>query len=143
MVLGGSPCPQRPGGAGEQCRDARHMAHDFERLFEIASYGTARAARLLIFGTHSRPSPRSPIANRNGSSTPRHRTDCRLASGDEQGRRARPAHARPLARFSPVPGTDADVDDLVQETFIRLSQRGTGFRGQCNFALAADDRRQC
>ena len=43
-------------------------------------------------------------------------------------------HARALARFLASGGArDADVDDLVQETFIRAF-RGVGkFRGQCQF----------
>src|SRR5438132_935547 len=43
-------------------------------------------------------------------------------------------HARALARFLASAGAaDADVDDLVQETFIRAF-RGVGrFRGQCRF----------
>jgi RNA polymerase sigma-70 factor (ECF subfamily) len=56
-------------------------------------------------------------------------------SGDEQaaaelvGR-----HARPLARFLVAGGApDAEVDDLVQETFIRAFRSVNGFRGQCRF----------
>src|SRR3989475_10074155 len=56
-------------------------------------------------------------------------------SGDEQaaaelvGR-----HARPLARFLAGAGApEADVDDLVQETFIRAFRSVDRFRGQCPF----------
>src|SRR5256885_10625631 len=56
-------------------------------------------------------------------------------SGDEQaaaelvGR-----HARPLARFLAGAGApEADVDDLVQETFIRAFRSVDRFRGQCQF----------
>src|SRR5207245_1163382 len=56
-------------------------------------------------------------------------------SGDEQaaaelvGR-----HARPLARFLAGAGApEADVDDLVQETFIRAFRSVGRFRGQCQF----------
>ena len=43
-------------------------------------------------------------------------------------------HARALARFlSGVGSPDADVDDLVQETFIRAFRGVSGFRGQCQF----------
>ena len=56
-------------------------------------------------------------------------------SGDEQAaaelvRR----HARALARFLAGAGAlEADVDDLVQETFIRAFRGLEGFRGQCQF----------
>src|SRR5690242_18561600 len=43
-------------------------------------------------------------------------------------------HARPLARFLAGAGApEADVDDLVQETFIRAFRGLDGFRGQCQF----------
>ena len=46
-------------------------------------------------------------------------------------------HARPLARFlgagASGGGGDADVDDLVQETFIRAFRALGKFRGQCRF----------
>src|SRR5438128_6728168 len=43
-------------------------------------------------------------------------------------------HARPLARFLAGAGApDADVDDLVQETFIRALRGVDRFRGQCQF----------
>jgi len=56
-------------------------------------------------------------------------------SGDEQAaaelvRR----HARALARFLASAGArDADVDDLVQETFIRAFRAVDRFRNQCQF----------
>jgi RNA polymerase sigma-70 factor, ECF subfamily len=56
-------------------------------------------------------------------------------SGDEQAaaelvRR----HARALARFLAGSGVpDSDVDDLVQETFIRAFRSVDRFRGQCQF----------
>src|SRR6266508_2564271 len=43
-------------------------------------------------------------------------------------------HARPLARFLAGAGApEADVDDLVQETFIRVFRSVDRFRGQCQF----------
>lgn len=43
-------------------------------------------------------------------------------------------HARALARFLSGAGApDADLDDLVQETFIRAFRAMSGFRGQCQF----------
>ncbi len=43
-------------------------------------------------------------------------------------------HARPLARFLAGAGApDAEVDDLVQETFIRAFRSVDRFRGQCAF----------
>ena len=43
-------------------------------------------------------------------------------------------HTRPLARFLAGAGApDADLDDLVQETFIRAFRRVGTFRGQCQF----------
>src|SRR5437879_11952574 len=43
-------------------------------------------------------------------------------------------HARPLARFRAGAGApEADVDDLVQETFIRAFRSVDRFRGQCQF----------
>src|SRR5207247_10875462 len=43
-------------------------------------------------------------------------------------------HARALARFLVGAGAlAADVDDLVQETFIRASRALGRFRGQCQF----------
>src|SRR5213596_3984149 len=43
-------------------------------------------------------------------------------------------HARALARFLAGGGArEADVDDLVQETFIRAFRAVGKFRGQCQF----------
>ena len=43
-------------------------------------------------------------------------------------------HARPLARFLTGGGApDADLDDLVQETFIRAFRSIATFRGHCRF----------
>src|SRR6266550_9166899 len=43
-------------------------------------------------------------------------------------------HARALARFLASAGApDSDVDDLVQETFIRAFRSVDRFRGQCRF----------
>src|SRR2546429_725799 len=43
-------------------------------------------------------------------------------------------HARALARFLAGGGArEADVDDLVQETFIRAFRAVAKFRGQCQF----------
>src|SRR3989442_14984749 len=43
-------------------------------------------------------------------------------------------HARALARFLASAGArDADVDDLVQETFIRAFHAVDRFRNQCQF----------
>lgn len=43
-------------------------------------------------------------------------------------------HARGLARYLAGAGAaDADLDDLVQETFIKAFRAIDGFRGQCQF----------
>ena len=43
-------------------------------------------------------------------------------------------HARALARFLSGAGApDAELDDLVQESFIRAFKAMAGFRGQCQF----------
>lgn len=43
-------------------------------------------------------------------------------------------HTRPLARFlSGAGASDSELDDLVQETFIRAFRRVDTFRGQCQF----------
>jgi len=43
-------------------------------------------------------------------------------------------HARPLARFLAGTGApEAELDDLVQETFIRAFRSVDRFRGQCQF----------
>jgi RNA polymerase sigma-70 factor, ECF subfamily len=43
-------------------------------------------------------------------------------------------HTRPLARFLAGAGAlDSELDDLVQETFIRAFRRVDKFRGQCQF----------
>lgn len=43
-------------------------------------------------------------------------------------------HARALARFLAGAGAlDTELDDLVQETFIRAFRRVDSFRGQCQF----------
>ncbi len=56
-------------------------------------------------------------------------------AGDERGARELVArHAKALARFLAGAGApDADLDDLVQETFIRAFRAIGGFRGQCRF----------
>src|SRR5207247_7601563 len=56
-------------------------------------------------------------------------------AGDEQAAAELVArHARPLARFLAGAGApDADVDDLVQETFIRAFRGVDRFRGHCQF----------
>src|SRR5690348_5570373 len=43
-------------------------------------------------------------------------------------------HGRPLARFLSAGGAQqSDLDDLVQETFLRAFRSIAGFRGQCQF----------
>ena len=43
-------------------------------------------------------------------------------------------HGRALARFLAASGAPpSDVDDLVQETFLRAFRSVAGFRGQCQF----------
>src|SRR3954463_8013282 len=43
-------------------------------------------------------------------------------------------HARPLSRFLAGAGApEADLDDLVQDTFIRAFRSVDRFRGQCQF----------
>ena len=56
-------------------------------------------------------------------------------AGDERGARELVTrHARALARFLSGAGApEADLDDLVQETFIRAFRAIGGFRGQCQF----------
>ena len=56
-------------------------------------------------------------------------------AGDERGASELVArHARALSRFLSGAGApEADVDDLVQETFIRAFRAIGGFRGQCQF----------
>jgi RNA polymerase sigma-70 factor (ECF subfamily) len=56
-------------------------------------------------------------------------------AGDEQAAAALvERHARALARFLAGAGAaDADLDDLVQETFIRAFRSVDRFRGQCQF----------
>ena len=56
-------------------------------------------------------------------------------AGDEQAAAELVArHARPLARFLAGAGApDPDVDDLVQETFIRAFRAVDRFRGHCQF----------
>ena len=56
-------------------------------------------------------------------------------AGDERGASELVArHAKALARFLSGAGApEADVDDLVQETFIRAFRAIGGFRGQCQF----------
>src|SRR5438309_5089254 len=54
-------------------------------------------------------------------------------------------HARALARFLSGAGAlEADLDDLVQETFIRAFRAVGRFRGQCRFRtwlLRSEERR--
>src|SRR6266576_1836015 len=120
-----------PGGAGEQVVETLVVwSHDFERLFEIASYGDRLLrARLLIFGTQPRPYARSPMAQPH--MVPAAHDTALIAAwqaGDEQAaaelvRR----HARPLARFLAGAGApDAAADDL--------GQRAEGFRTACGAA---------
>jgi RNA polymerase sigma factor (sigma-70 family) len=56
-------------------------------------------------------------------------------AGDEQAAAELVArHARPLARFLAGAGApESDLDDLVQETFIRAFRSVDRFRGQCQF----------
>jgi len=43
-------------------------------------------------------------------------------------------HGRPLARFLAASGAQqADLDDLVQDTFLKAFRSVSGFRGQCQF----------
>jgi len=43
-------------------------------------------------------------------------------------------HGKPLARFLAASGAQqADLDDLVQDTFLRAFRSVVGFRGQCQF----------
>src|SRR3954468_22397593 len=92
--------------------------------------------RCLISGAGLRPKPRSLMAQPQIITAP---ADSALIaawqSGDEQaaaelvGR-----HARVLARYLAGAGApDAEVDDLVQETFIRAFRSVDRFRGQCQF----------
>jgi len=71
--------------------------------------------------------------------TAEHPTDTALIAawrdGDEQAAAALVArHARALARFLSGAGApEAELDDLVQETFIRAFRSVDRFRGQCQF----------
>ena len=73
--------------------------------------------------------------------TAEHPSDAALIAawrdGDEQAAAELVArHARALARFlagAGAGGPDAELDDLVQETFIRAFRSVDRFRGQCQF----------
>ena len=56
-------------------------------------------------------------------------------AGDEQAAAALVGrHARALARFLAAAGaSESDVDDLVQDTFVRAFRSVDRFRGQCQF----------
>lgn len=43
-------------------------------------------------------------------------------------------HTQPLARFLAATGARQDLEDLVQETFLRAFRRIDGFRGEAGFA---------
>jgi RNA polymerase sigma-70 factor (ECF subfamily) len=67
------------------------------------------------------------------------RTDAELIGAWQSGSEAAASelvrrHARALARFLSAAGApEADLDDLVQEAFIRAFRASAGFRGQCQF----------
>src|SRR5437667_12602412 len=120
---------------------------NYEGRYEAARGGRHRA------GTHTAllPPPTAPYRlnidatptstepKRMAQADPVAATDAALIAawhgGDEQAaaqlvRR----HARALARFLSGAGAgDADVDDLVQEAFIRAFRSLARFRGQCQF----------
>src|SRR2546422_3924646 len=117
----------------------------FEQLFEFRKYSLAQrnsratatpSTRLNIYLT-----PASPVRSAMPHAEPVAAvpTDAALIAawqgGDEQAaaelvRR----HARALARFLVSAGApDGDLDDLVQETFIRAFRGVDRFRGQCRF----------
>src|SRR5204863_2884266 len=91
----------------------------------------------LIFGASSRPSSESMTLAQPATAEPQRDAALIAAwqSGDEQAaaelvRR----HARALARFLAGAGApESDVDDLVQDTFIRAFRGVDRFRGQCQF----------
>src|SRR2546430_7618392 len=120
----------------------------FERLFEFASYWLVLVISRVPPPLPPLPAPyrlnidaaqTSTVPTRMPQAQSLAAADAALIAawqgGDEQAaaelvRR----HARALARFLGAAGApDADLDDLVQETFIRAFRAVGRFRGQCQF----------
>src|SRR5216110_388683 len=117
----------------------------FEQLFEFRKYSLAQRNSRATATTSTRLNIYLTPASTVRSAMPHAEpvaavpTDAALIAawqgGDEQAaaelvRR----HARALARFLASAGApDADLDDLVQETFIRAFRGVDRFRGQCRF----------
>src|SRR5437773_1976509 len=117
----------------------------FEQLFEFRKYSLAQRNSRATARTSTRLNVRLTPSSTVRSAMPQAEpvaavpTDAALIAawqgGDEQAaaelvRR----HARALARFLASAGApEADLDDLVQETFIRAFRAVDRFRGQCRF----------
>src|SRR5213593_4608347 len=117
----------------------------FEQLFEFRKYSLAQRNSRATATTSTRLNIYLTPASTVRSAMPHAEpvaavpTDAALIAawqgGDEQAaaelvRR----HARALARFLASAGApDGDLDDLVQETFIRAFRGVDRFRGQCRF----------
>src|SRR5436853_7319723 len=117
----------------------------FEQLFEFRKYSLAQRNSRATATTSTRLNIYLTPASTVRSAMPHAEpvaavpTDAALIAawqgGDEQAaaelvRR----HARALARFLAAAGApEADLDDLVQETFIRAFRAVARFRGQCQF----------
>src|SRR5438034_3206239 len=117
----------------------------FEQLFEFRKYSLAQRNSRATATTSTRLNicltPSSTVRSAMPQAEPVAAvpTDAALIAawqgGDEQAaaelvRR----HARALARFLSGAGAlEADLDDLVQETFIRAFRAVGRFRGQCRF----------
>src|SRR2546430_17416207 len=117
----------------------------FEQLFEFRKYSLAQRNSRATATTSTRLNISLTPASTVRSAMPHAEpvaavpTDAALIAawqgGDEQAaaelvRR----HARALARFLASAGApDGDLDDLVQETFIRAFRGVDRFRGQCRF----------
>src|SRR6266545_2021920 len=129
------------GGARQQVVETLVVrSHEFERSFEFRSYLRRLTVARAYFSDSLRVHRETehmaqPLARTDAAPLPDSALITAWQAGDEQaatelvGR-----HAQPLARFLAGAGApEADVDDLVQETFIRAFRSVDRFRGQCQF----------